>query len=140
MDWFIPRGKIGRKDFAIRVLAIMVISGGIFLLVSDLILRSFGSLGYLTFKSFVGLLIIALSLPTIIKRLRDINWPIQVATVFVFAGIFDIRNLVLVNTVIGKDNFIPVTIVAPSAILSISMLCVFVVLLAKKGRDFANPE
>ena len=97
MDWITFKGQLDRKHFIIRVLTICFVLIALFYFSSNIIQSYMGIKKYLIFKSFVEFSMVLLCLPSIVKRLRDIKWPIYFCGLFVLTNILDLRNIVLIG-------------------------------------------
>ena len=133
MNWFSLNGKIGRKDFVIRLIVIWVSIVLAFYLASDAIANSIGLKSYFILKSAVVSLIVILCIPSITKRLRDINWTTQLAWLYLTAGIFSVQNIILFSMHVLGDSFISATTLVPFFVINIAAFVVLLVLIFKRG-------
>ncbi len=128
MDWITFKGQLERKNFVIRVLSISLISIMALYFSSHAIQGYIGIKNYLFLKSFVEISIILLCLPSIVKRLRDIKWPIYLSVLFVLMNIFNVRNFLLVGISVSPIQFYILT--------GLDLICLFILLclIFKKGQ------
>jgi uncharacterized membrane protein YhaH (DUF805 family) len=133
MDWFSFDGQIGRKLFIIRLIAICVSIAGAFYLVGDLIANTIGLKGYVIAKAVVATLMVILCIPTITKRLRDIDWTTQLAWLYFAAAIFSVQNIILFSLHVLGETFISATTMAPFFVINIAAFAVLLVLVFKRG-------
>jgi uncharacterized membrane protein YhaH (DUF805 family) len=133
MGWFSFNGKIGRKDFIIRLIAICVSIAGVFYLAADTIANTIGLKGYIIVKSAIASLMVILCIPSITKRLRDIDWTIQLAWLYFAAAIFSVQNIVLFSLHVLGETFISATTMVPFFVINIAAFAVLLVLIFKRG-------
>ncbi len=129
MDWISLKGQIGRKDFVIRLLIIWLIFAALIYIGYSTIGNRVEVKTLLVFKSIAEFLMILLCLPSIIKRLRSINWSSYFAGFFVLAGLFDLRNLILLGMSISSIQAY-ILIAFHFIVLVILLILVF-----KKGKN-----
>jgi uncharacterized membrane protein YhaH (DUF805 family) len=134
MDWFSFNGQIGRKVFIVRILVVCVTLGLLFYVASDLIYEAMITKGYFILKSTIESLMVVLCIPSVVKRLRDINWTTQVAWLFAIAGIFSVRNITLVAIYVLDDKFIPATVMVPIFVIYAAAIAILLVLIFKPGK------
>ncbi len=134
MDWLSFNGTIGRKDFIVRVLLIWISIGLAFYLASDIIYGVAKTKGYFITKSTVESIMVFLCIPSVVKRLRDIDWTTQVAWLFVITGIFSVRNIMLFSVYIAEDKFISATVMVPIFVIYAAAIAIFLVLIFKPGK------
>ncbi len=129
MDWISLKGQIGRKDFVIRLLIIWLIFAALIYIGYSTIGNRVEVKTLLVFRSIAEFFMMLLCLPSIIKRLRSINWSIYLAGLFAIAGLFDLRNLILLGMSISKiETYILIT-------FNFLVLVIFLILVFKKGKN-----
>ena len=133
MNWFSLGGRIGRRDFALRLLVICVSLALGFYLFSDTIESAIGLKGYVLLKSAFASLMVILCIPSITKRLRDINWTTQLAWLYLAAGLFSVQNIILFSLHILGVKFISATVMTPFFVINVAALAVLLVLIFKRG-------
>lgn len=138
MSVFSSRGKINRRDFAIWILLVWLVVSIIYYFVGSLLSPEGGAGGYLVLKSVIEITAIIVCLPLVIKRLRDIGWPIKLAVVFVFAGVFSLRNYALAALYLTSDNFISASAMLPGLVFNVVALIVLLFLFFKPGAIYSN--
>jgi uncharacterized membrane protein YhaH (DUF805 family) len=128
MDWITFKGKLNRKHFIIRVLTICLILIALLYLSSNVIQSYIGIKNYLILKSFIEFTMILLCLPSIVKRLRDIKWPIYFCGLFVLSNIVNLRNFVLIGSSLSPiQTYILIS-------LELITLLILLCLIFKKGQ------
>ena len=133
MNWFSLSGTIGRRDFALRLLVICVSLALGFYLASDAIESGIGLKGYVLLKSAFASLMVILCIPSITKRLRDINWTTQLAWLYLAAGLFSVQNIILFSLHVLGVKFISATVMTPFFVINVAAFAVLLVLIFKRG-------
>lgn len=133
MNWFSLNGTIGRWEFVRRLLVICASLALVFYWASDAIESAVGLKGYVLLKSASGSLMVVLCIPSIMKRLRDINWTAQLAWLYLAAGLLSVQNIILFSSLVLEVRFISATTMTPFLVINIAALAVLLVLVFKRG-------
>ena len=128
MNWFSLSGEINRVTFIIRLLIIWFVPALLFFLASELIQDALGMKSYLISKSALEMVIMLLSSPSIMKRLRNINWSTKWVWIFIVLPVLNIRNFILFEWDLSVFRLYSITIF----MIVISIFSLF--LLFKKGN------
>lgn len=129
MNIFTINGELNRINFFIRILLIWSAFAVLFYLSSGALEQMLGVKGYLILKSIVEIIIVLLCIPSIIRRLRDINWPVSLSTLFILIGILSIRNFLLFGININPTLFYLIST------LDIIAFILLLILIFKKGDN-----
>jgi uncharacterized membrane protein YhaH (DUF805 family) len=106
---------------------------GVFYLAANPIANAIGLKGYVIVKSAIASLMVILCIPSITKRLRDIDWTTQLAWLYFVAAIFSVQNIVLFSLHILGETFISATTMVPFFVINIAAFAVLLVLIFKRG-------
>ena len=136
MDWLSFKGTIVRTQFLIRMVTILSLSYLILYFAYSFIPVSTDKIIYLTTKSAIDLFITLICLPTIVKRLRSINWSVNLAGIFFVICIFNVRNVLLV-----ASNVSPMQFYLISSIEVVSLIILLCLLFKKSvgANENTNP-
>ncbi len=97
MEWFTFKGKLTRKIFIIRVVSIWIPFATLHYFIRTNEYQMINIETRLITYSIVDLLIVLFCLPSIVKRLRSINWSVYLSSMFVLITILDFRNILLIG-------------------------------------------
>mgnify|MGYP000494596044 CR=1 FL=1 len=129
MELKIFKGVLNRKEFIIRMVLFWTISLALFY-VLHLSLRDYFEIRtFLITKSIIAVGLVLIITPVIVKRLRDIEWPIWLSIIFFLSTAINLKNLIL------ADISIPLTSMTGLMLLDLASLIVFLFLLFKKGSS-----
>jgi uncharacterized membrane protein YhaH (DUF805 family) len=134
MDWLSFKGKINRKQFVFRVLSIWIFFAAIFYLFRPVLLEHLDVKSLLVFKSVTEIVIILLCVPSIVKRLREIKWPVILSLLFIVSTTLNIRTLILLG--VQETPFIFYS----SICLGVASIVVLLFLVFKRGISNSHEE
>jgi uncharacterized membrane protein YhaH (DUF805 family) len=127
MDWLSFRGCINRKKFAFRIVTIWVIFVIPFYVFENTLTENLDIKSFMILKLIIELIIVFVCIPSIIRRLREIEWPVFLSLLFLLSTVLSIRTLLLLG--IQETAFIFYS----SIFFGIISLIIFPFLLFKKG-------
>lgn len=133
MHWFKLSGKLGRKDFLVRVIVIAISFWLLFFLSSPLLLTAFDAHGYFIIRAAFSTLAVIVCLPLIAQRLRNISWTIQLVWLFAAAAVLSLPNVTLFALYALDEHFISAVLVVPILVINAAAFGLFLVLLFKRG-------